>query len=195
MPESPPIQPTPPASPVAAMASPKKSKAWLWWLIGGAGFVALLPCLLMLAYGIGIEKGVFPDSAAVPESRINARTLEHLRDLGVIAEGERVLYFYSTGLIHVGEDGNLFTDRRVVSYETVDGKLEIYQAKYDQIIHLELVGSGGLLEDSTIIADVQDGTQIYLLVSAEGGGDQKFFDRLDQEWRAHRPENPASAEP
>jgi len=45
------------------------------------------------------------------------RTHAAPREKGILEEGEEVVFFYSTGLLSILEEGNLVTSIRVIRYE------------------------------------------------------------------------------
>lgn len=153
--------------------------------VGGLGTMALV--MLLLALGLGIELGQVPDTAALPAGKIPPRIVENLREMGVVAPDEAVLYFYSAGFLSVEEDGNLFTDRRVISYQQEEGgELELHSATWDEVEDLEFSNSDSWLEDSAITVYTTDGDWFLLLVGAESQRDDDFFKKLERQWRTKR---------
>jgi hypothetical protein len=163
---------------------------WLKLLLGcgtlvGLGLLALVAVLV--AVGVGIETGDVPDTAALPAGKIPPRTIARLRSLGIVEPGETVLYFYSQAMWSVEGDGNLFTDRRVISYQKdEEGGLELFSATWDRVDDLTFENSDSWLEDSTITVFTDDGNWFVLLVSAEGGRDDDFYAKLERRWKAAR---------
>jgi hypothetical protein len=129
-----------------------------------------------------------PPTKALPAGEIPDAYVESLVEAGVLDPGERVEFFYSNGLFSILEDGNLFTDRRVVSYETADGELSLAAAGYDEIRDIDVEYSEGF-EPSTVTVSTQDGGEFVLLVSAEDGRDHEFVEQLQQ----HLPQAAAPA--
>ncbi len=145
---------------------------------GSIGLVLALVVLLSFA----VELGYLPDSGAKPAGKIHPRHLAQLTDMGVVKPGETVLYFYSAALFSLRDDGNLFTDRRVISYQDAGGELQILAATYDQITDIDFEPSAEWGVDSTITVTREDGSWLVLFVGTEGSGDQGFYDRLNQTW-------------
>ena len=166
-------------------------------LVGG--FLGLLVAFV-LVLGFAVEGGYIPDSAAQPAGKIHPRYLKELKAMGVVEPEENVLYFYSAALLSLRDDGNLFTDQRVISYQEVDGELEVLSARYEEITDIDFDQSGAWGEESTITVTREDGTWFVLLVGTEGSGDQSFYDRLNQTWESRlgsagsQPPGPAAAE-
>ena len=156
-------------------------------LLVGCGVCAGLGVLIVvggLVYlGVGIETGRIPDTVALPKSKIHSNYLKTLRELGIIAAGEEVQYFYSEGFLSIEEGGNLFTDSRVIAYQKDDEGLQIYEAAYPQIAEVEFVPSESWLDDSTITVTTHDGEWFVLFVSSESQGDHLFYKRLKELWQ------------
>ena len=96
---------------------------------------------------------------------------------------EEVLYFYSAGLLSIREDGNLFTDRRVISYQELDGQLDLYDAAYDDITSINFTPSNNMFEDSTITINLTNGDWFVLFISTESNGDDTFYQKLHELWQ------------
>ncbi len=147
------------------------------------GFIGLLVALVVLL-GFAIEFGYLPDSAAKPAGKIHPRHLKQLQAMGVVDPGETVLYFYSTALLSIRDDGNLFTDRRVISYQDTGDELQIFAAPYDEITDIGFEPGEAWGDHSTITVTQADGNWFVLYVGPEGNGDQSFYDRLNQTWES-----------
>ena len=141
----------------------------------------------LLAAGIG---GLFvgtmmvglvfgPPTRALRAAEIPSRYAEALLEAGVLEADEHIEFFYSAGLFSILEDGNLFTERRVVSYETTDGELSLAAAGYDEIREIDVAYSEGL-GDSMVTVSTHDGGEFVLLVSAEEGRDREFVAQLER---------------
>jgi hypothetical protein len=141
--------------------------------VAAAGVGSLLAGLMVLsAFG--------PATRALPAAEIPAAYVDTLVGAGILDPDEELEYFYSAGLFSILEDGNLFTDRRVISYETRDGELSLAAASYDEIRDIEVQYSTNALEDSLVTVATHDGDAFPLLVSAEDGRDKEFVARLEQ---------------
>lgn len=163
-----------------------RKRRWRRWVFGGLGGVLLLVLLFFVVIGVGVTTGHFADSAAVPAGKIHPRQLRQLREMGVVADEERVQYFYSASLLSIHGDGNLFTDWRVISYQELDGELEIAWAGYDEIAGIEFLPGAAYSGDSIVEITLHDESWFVLYVSREGRGDERFHERLLRLWETRR---------
>lgn len=152
----------------------RAASRWAYFVIPPVALVLLL----LVGFGFMSIVGVVPSTGVVAGTAIRQADRDWLVESNIVAPGEKVLLFYSAGLTSISEDGNILTDQRVVSYETIDGRLEVYAAEYRRIKSIEFGDEGGLLSDAVIVVNTVDGGMFELLVSTEGGGDMKFFDTL-----------------
>ena len=157
-----------------------------------ATLLAQVGLVLVILVGVGrlIEKGIIPDSAAVPGEKLPRATVDFLRENGIVEEDETVLYYYGSGLLSLREDGNLFTDRRVISYwEDENEELVVEWAAYPDVvdIHVDFAPEGA--EDASQVAvEKGDGAFLELFVSNEEGRDHAFVDLLRNTWEKNRGE-------
>ncbi len=115
-----------------------------------------------------------------------------LVDAGVIEPDERMLFFYSAALLSVLGDGNLLTDRRVVSYSTWQGELSVSSAPYAEIADFETDYSESILEDTIVTVTTRSGDAFFLLLSSEQERDHEFTARLRALVREHWPDGLAT---
>lgn len=172
-------------------APPPSRPRWPYWLAVPAGLLVAG----LLAVGGLVEFGVIPDSAVVPGDRLPSRTRAALGDHDLLLPGENVLYFYSDGTFSILEDGNFFTEERVVSYERSAGGLWQESAPFEEIESIEADFGSGMLDRSTIRVATRDGREFLLLVSPQGNGDKEFVQRMRKQWRKRLEAVAGSASP
>jgi hypothetical protein len=160
----------------------------------GSGFKILTGCgigcggLLVLGFAVLVIIGlVSPPVEAVAGGALDQAYLETLEANGYLEPGEQVLYFYTNGLWSIEENGNFFTDRKVVAYEEGDTPATAAVARYAEIADIGIEYSDSWLDDSVITVTRAGGDEFILLVASDSRGDRKFFNRLVSEWRKHRP--------
>ena len=144
--------------------------------------------LALVGFGHAIERGYLPDTLAIPGEKLQPRVIRLLRQEGIVDQDEAVLYFYSAGLLSFLEDGNLFTDRRVISYTEsmdVEGEVQVFSATYPEITKIEPDWSDSFFEDSVLTVHTE-AHQFILWVSTERERDRAFYNRLIETWNANR---------
>jgi hypothetical protein len=145
------------------------------YLIGGPVF--LVSSLSVL--------NIIPNAEVVSGSRMWEKELEFLRSYDLLAPGESIDYYYSADLFSFEDDGNYFTDRRVVSYwiGTEDGKFYAAEARYDEIADISTKFSSTYLDDTIVRIIRTDDTQFELWISNEGKKDRTFVNALMDRWK------------
>lgn len=143
---------------------------------------------LLLSFFIAITFNFMPNSQAIPGSRLMGKDLALLKDYGLLEEDEEVIYFYSGGIFSIAEDGNFFTDRKVVSYEQAVDSDDIYSgmAYYDEIADIEVRYSQSFIEDTVITIKPRHEEEFQLIVSSEAGLDKTFVKLLMKEWNEEK---------
>jgi hypothetical protein len=175
-----------------AARRPGSRRPFLLGMLAGCGVSLVLALGLVAAAAVAITvlmgTGHVPDTAAVPGERLPAPTRDFLVEEGLIEPDEQVLYFYSGGFLSLREDGNLFTDRRVISYFEDEGgdELIVEQASYPEIADVEVEYGEGFLADSEVTIVRTDGGSFLLLVCNEEGHDRRFVERLIETWELAR---------
>ena len=118
-----------------------------------------------------------PPTHIQTSDEITERTKQFLIDEGYVEEGEEVLYYYGAGFTFE-EDGNILTDRRVVSYgEGEDDVIESHSVWFDDLDRAVVAYSESEWEDSVLrVYSKQEGDWIELLLSTERGRDHDFVE-------------------
>ncbi|QDT89075.1 hypothetical protein [Gimesia algae] len=151
-----------------------------YFVIPLGGIVLSLVVLGLSLFGLGIlaESGAFVDSAVITGDKLSKSDLQLLLDEGIIRPDETVLYFYSAGITSISDDGNLLTDQRVVSYERIEGVLEVYAAKYEDVAEVIIVEEGNFIDDTIVEINTTDDDAFLLFLSPLEEGDQTFINEL-----------------
>lgn len=146
---------------------------WTYWLLI-PGTVALVLLLSFMVVGMFMMP-----TAVVGGNEMKPRHTALLRERGVLLENEQVVMFYSAAVFSILSDGNMLTDRRVVSYETIDDELIVYEAAYEDIVEVTVLSEGGLFEDTMIGIETASDEYFAILASIEAGGDKRFLADLE----------------
>lgn len=152
----------------------------------GAGAIALRflagvgLALFLLAAGWGtlMSMKVLPDSVMIEGNDIPQRYAVKLRQQGILAEGELIEVFYSSGLLSILEDGNLMTDRRVISYEESEDEMLVLSATFEEVSHILIAEDGATFRDALLEVVSKDGSSFYLYMTVEDQAHLRFMDEL-----------------
>jgi len=188
-----------------------------YWLISSLSFLPLLPAVFVLRknahahpvprshslkWGIpatlltgplAIVTGLSafnltPSSVVISGDRLWSHQVELLREHGVLEPDETIVYFYSTGLVSIKEDGQFLSDCCVVSYwpDTNSDELLMAYAFLENIEDYRVHWSDGILEDTIVTITTLDGYEFDVWLSPEQGGDKTFISELEKRWEAAR---------
>ncbi len=136
--------------------------------------------LSVLFVSLMILGTLVPTTAVLSGAEIGQGDLGILHAEGIVDQDEQIILFYSAGLFSIREDGNLLTDKRVISYEEEDGRIVTYAAPLPEIANIVVAAKGDLLNDSLLLVTRRDGSSFYLLVSTENGGDDRFLKEVER---------------
>jgi hypothetical protein len=131
---------------------------------------------------------IVPSTQVIEGERLYSFHESFFESIGALHEDEKVLYFYSAGFLSYKEDGNFFTDRRVVSYwrDPGPGEIHVDQAEYSDIQSIDPEFTDSYLEDSIVTITLKDDTQFSLYISNELGKDHVFYESLKHRWRLNK---------
>ncbi len=164
----------------------KKPSRTLWLgclVVFGGGLL-----FVVIVMAICIELGFVPDIGPRAAGEIHPRVLDQLVEADLVKPDETVLYFYSYDAFSVLRDGSLFTDQRVISYQTVDGDRTVHDATWNEIRFIDFHPAPTLIDDSIITISRTDGSWFTLYVGTEADGDKAFHEQLHELWMKDRKE-------
>ena len=127
--------------------------------------------------------GVMPANEVVSGGKIPNLQIQTLINNGILKNNETIELFYSEGFLSVAEGGQFLPPTKLVSYEKVDGKLEVYEMPYSAIASVETISKGHFFEDSVYLVNgnsYSNWESIYIILSIENNGDSRFIDKLEQ---------------
>ncbi len=153
-----------------------KNSRWRW-----RHSLLLLLAGPFIVLGGGSTIGYFPSGQVVPGSKLWANDIRFLREHDLLEPDEEVVYFYSTGLFSIADDGNILTNKRVISYWTDYESGEDLRAfaHFNEIADIKVQwGSSSFLEDTELTITRTDSLALVLLLSPEGGKDKVFVRAL-----------------
>jgi hypothetical protein len=114
--------------------------------------------------------------------QLSARERAILHDLGVVVEGETILYFYSPGLLSIRGEGVVATDMGVTSYWTDPESKDVLNGylPYERITSVA-VSPGGAFDFTEVrLEGVEAGEWMVFLLSGDSTGDQEFLDEVER---------------
>jgi hypothetical protein len=131
-------------------------------------------------FGLVVAIVLGPSTRALRHSEIPSSYKTSLVEVGVLEPNEQIEFFYSAGLFSILEDGNLLTDKRVVTYETVEEELYVASSVYSEIRELDVEYSEDIFSDTAITVSTMSGDDFLLFVSAEDARDKEFVADLER---------------
>jgi len=162
----------------AENASYRAAPKWIYIF----GIPIGLVVFAIMGVGLMTAVGVLPSTEVVIGSDMPQKDRDMLVDNEILLPNEQIQMFYSNGFISILEDGNVLTDKRVVSYETIDGKLQIFATSFEKIGEVNVVKNGDYIDPTIIEVWTKDGSGFRVLLSTENGGDKKFISALKEKY-------------
>lgn len=148
----------------------------------------ILMTLGALVWGLVILGTFGTATGVMVGSEMKDSQLEYLVSRDYIDADERIVYFYSAGVWSIHQDGNIITDRRIVSYENIGGDTYYEAVDFEDIYNIDVIYSDSWTEDTQIIVTNTYGEEVYLVASIEDGLDEIFVRKIESEWRKRVPE-------
>lgn len=156
----------------------------LRWIFGiGCSVLALLFLgLLSLLIFVG-AKG--PETFVVEGHHMKAKHLKRLEELGVLETDEKILLFYSDGLLDIADGSYLLTDRHLIVYcDAWEQPLEKYP--YSQVVDATLERDESFFTDSHLTVTLAEGFETSFPLSSEKNGDERFLEKLEEQMEIAR---------
>jgi len=143
--------------------------------------VAILAAIAVLASLVFLAV-VGPDTKVVPGVQMKRAHVAKIRDLGLLEQGEKILFFYSDAIVDIKAGFYFFSDRKIVVYDkSLEEPAVIIQ--YPRIENIELAESDSFFEDSQILVTLDDGSEVWFPVSNENDGHRRFYRSLVDTWQ------------
>jgi TM2 domain-containing membrane protein YozV len=165
-------------------AYPASGRSDAWRSVTAAALPGLTLVTLLLS--AGCKPNLRPADTAVPGNEVAPDHIAALRGADVIGPQETIRFFYSHSPLSVLDDGNLFTDDRIVSYGRAGDSLEYYSAAFTQVVDLHLAASTVPGEPSLIYVVPERDLAFFLLAPSERQGAEAFMQALTDRWRTVR---------
>ena len=153
-----------------------------WWYVAGA--VTGIAFSLVLALAVIAEMDWVPSSSVTRGFDMSGEDKYWLVRNGIVGRDELIrLYYFSP----IEVNGNILTDKRVISYVLYEDGLETFEAEFHQISKLEIIQQGGFFTETVIEISTFDGLWFRLFLSAGSGGDARFIDEIEAQIPSYRP--------
>ena len=154
--------------------------------------LALLLGGVLISYTVVLRNT--PSTLALRGPEVSNGTYSELIDAGFLDPSESVVYFYSDGVFSLFEDGNILTDRRVISYAEHPDGFYYDSVPYSQIVAIDVEYSDTVFSNTRVQILTLDARIIMLVVSSAKERDRDFVRQLRSRWRRHL-EEPATPSP
>lgn len=158
-----------------------RSSSRKWSLIIGVplGVISVI-FVVILSYGFMMEWGIVPDAVVVEGGDLRPGVIDVLTRKQIIRPDENIIMFYSASMFSFLGDGNIVTNKRVISYEKIDGKLVVYRADLEDITEVYIEEKGESLNDSFIYVKSSDrhDDSFYLIAPIDDMGDVRFLSEI-----------------
>lgn len=147
---------------------------------------AITPVALLTAlYGIGVCLAIYymptpPPAVVLTAPEIPGDYIPALQDLEILEPGEEVDYFYTNSKVDFRQNGNMLTNRRVISYQATQGNISFFAATYAEVIEIDVAFGRRTFEDTEVSITTVHGDHFYLVLSTEERRDRDFVDLLEK---------------
>jgi len=143
--------------------------------VSGWTGLPLVPGVMALGYLLASYSGLLPPEDVLSGGMLSARQDALVRSLAELEDGETIDVFFSAGLLSYSEDGNVVTDRRLISYFEDDAGLRALDwVEYDRISSVHVL-FGGMFEFTSIIACAGPAGKLMLYSSGAPEGDLRMI--------------------
>lgn len=163
----------------AGRESPENMRANSRWK--ARDWILLVASGPLLAFVAASSTGVIPSTQVTPGWMVWGHTKAFLERSEVLEPDEEIVYFYSAAPLSYEADGNLLTDRRVISYWTDDdtGEFFVESADFAEIRDID-VRRGDWVTPTAVTVHRGDGSSFLVVLSAEDRRDRLFIDRVNE---------------
>ncbi|MBI1292843.1 hypothetical protein GC173_16645 [bacterium] len=172
-------QPATPPGPPPEKPKGSRSVVWVCGILGvGCLLPIVLTCIGLMFFGFYIETAG-PGVSAMEGNKVTPGVRKDLKELKLLGPEDRVIWFYSDGLVSAKEGMYFFTDKDLVLYSQAWQTPEVRIPLAD-ITDLTFTASPGWPDDSMVLVEVKDDEVHTFPLSAEEGKDQVYFEALER---------------
>lgn len=149
-----------------------------WFFFAGLPITAVV---IVLAAVLLIDYIIITPSTQVQTARqVASRDAETLVANDILAQDERLDYFYSFGTDPMAQGGVLLTKERVLMYlpDDVREGYYLYGIPFAEVSEIELIRAGDEQTESVYRVSSTDGFWIQFGLATKGNGDESFIESL-----------------
>lgn len=146
----------------------------LFLKITGIGCSSLVVLLLAVVIFIG---SVAPETSVYVGNELPRKFEKAVRGQNLLAEDERIQYFYSDALFDVTASMYLLTDRKLVLQSKAWQESSVVLS-FSDIAELDIYRDTSFFADSTIFVTTQTGEEYAFPLSSEKDLDERFYEML-----------------
>lgn len=147
--------------------------------LGCACLAAVALVAVLAVAGSKVDWDAVPPLGTVGADQVDEDLRAAIHGVVPLEPDEHVLWFYSTGLVDIATDGNLLTDRRVVSWSGGKGAPQVTAFAWDEVAAVEVVDEGSFLIDALYRVTGEDGSVLELWFAAEEGFHLQALETLE----------------
>ncbi|MEE9425030.1 MAG: hypothetical protein V3V18_08610 [Methylococcales bacterium] len=159
----------------------------------GHNIVWTIPVVLIgipvFAFIILSSFNYLPSTSVVSGSQMWNKDIDFLRKEEILDENEEILYFYTTELLSIADDGQFISNCCIVSYfkDSENSELIINYSYYEDIENISVVWSTSDDEVTVVTITEDDESSFEVWLSRENEGDKQFITELKKQRKAARP--------
>ncbi len=133
---------------------------------------AMSALILMFGMGILVETGFLPGDNLFTSETIPGRFKNILLEEGILDKNEQLEMFYTDSMVSIKDNGIVFTDRRVINYQSLDGTILINSAEYNDIESIVMQRKGDEMNPSQFQLNLKSGSGFLFFLPAYRKGDE-----------------------
>jgi len=130
--------------------------------------------------GLVILGSLVPETYVYLGRQIPKKYLSEIRSLGLLAEDEKIKYFYTDAFLDIKEGMYFVTDQNLVLYSSA-WEVPETMIPLEQIASIEVQYDDSFFEDTSVFVTTQSGMEVSFPVSSEKGRDRKFIGVIQEE--------------
>jgi hypothetical protein len=125
-----------------------------------------------------------PDAIVIRGEKLTAAARNAIDEAIDLADGETVKFFYADSLLDYSS-GYVVTDRRVASFEEVEGRMVVFSCTYAELEEIEVRKSDTWIDDTVVTLHAKPPKEPFvILLSTMEGGDTLALKYIEDRMKA-----------